>query len=401
MNSVPSGERIKIGFFGRRNAGKSSLVNAVTSQPLSVVSDIAGTTTDIVKKAMEILPLGPVVIIDTPGIDDEGALGSLRVKRASEMMDLCDMAVIVIDASRGISDYENQLAKKFTDSKTPFIVCINKCDLMSEEDKESLDLGSSNVLEQAKQIVYVSSFRQDDIEKLKNAIIGMVPDKKEKYIVRDLISEGDNVVLVIPIDESAPKGRLILPQQLVLRELLDMKCNALCARPETLGALLDGLKEAPSLVITDSQAFKEVAAIVPESVRLTSFSVLMARYKGDFKLLLGGSDAIDLLQDGDKVLVSEACTHHRQCNDIGTVKIPALLGKYTGKNLEFTFTEGGEFPEDLSKYTLIVHCGGCMINETEMKARLKKASENNIPIVNYGMLFAKINGILARISNML
>lgn len=401
MNNIPAGERIHIGFFGRRNAGKSSLVNAVTNQSLSVVSDVAGTTTDIVKKSMEILPLGPVVIIDTPGIDDEGALGELRVGKTWQGLSLCDIAVIVIDASGEIGDYENELAKALASNGTPFILCVNKKDLLSAIDMEAFKPNMDDPISKAVRVVYTSSFDKEDIEKLKMAIVEMVPEKKEKYIVRDLLRAGDNVVLVIPIDESAPKGRIILPQQLVLRELLDMKCNAICCQPESLGKVIDNQKEPPSLVITDSQAFKEVAGILPESIRLTSFSVLMARYKGDFESLLDGASAIDKLQDGDKVLIAEACTHHRQCNDIGTVKIPALLKKYTGKNLEFSFVSGGEFPENVDGYKLVVHCGGCMIGEAEMKSRMKLAKQKNVPIVNYGMLFAKINGILERISNIL
>lgn len=401
MNNIPAGERIHIGFFGRRNAGKSSLVNAVTNQSLSVVSDVAGTTTDIVKKSMEILPLGPVVIIDTPGIDDEGTLGELRVGKTWQGLSLCDIAVIVIDASGEIGDYENELAKALASNGTPFIICVNKKDLLSAIDMEAFKPNTDDPISKAGQVVFTSSFDKEDIEKLKMAIVGMVPEKKEKYIVRDLVRAGDNVVLVIPIDESAPKGRIILPQQLVLRELLDMKCNAICCQPESLGKVIDNQKEPPSLVITDSQAFKEVAGILPESIRLTSFSVLMARYKGDFESLLDGASAIDKLQDGDKVLIAEACTHHRQCNDIGTVKIPALLKKYTGKNLEFSFVSGGEFPENVDGYKLVVHCGGCMIGEAEMKSRMKLAKQKNVPIVNYGMLFAKINGILERISNIL
>lgn len=401
MNNIPAGERIHIGFFGRRNAGKSSLVNAVTNQSLSVVSDVAGTTTDIVKKSMEILPLGPVVIIDTPGIDDEGTLGELRVGKTWQGLSLCDIAVIVIDASGEIGDYENELAKALASNGTPFILCVNKKDLLSAIDMEAFKPNMDDPISKAGQVVFTSSFDKEDIEKLKMAIVEMVPEKKEKYIVRDLVRAGDNVVLVIPIDESAPKGRIILPQQLVLRELLDMKCNAICCQPESLGKVIDNQKEPPSLVITDSQAFKEVAGILPESIRLTSFSVLMARYKGDFESLLDGASAIDKLQDGDKVLIAEACTHHRQCNDIGTVKIPALLKKYTGKNLEFSFVSGGEFPENVDGYKLVVHCGGCMIGEAEMKSRVKLAKQKNVPIVNYGMLFAKINGILERISNIL
>lgn len=408
MNSVPSGERIHIGIFGRRNAGKSSMINAITGQELAVVSDFPGTTTDPVKKAMEILPLGPVVLIDTPGIDDEGTLGEKRVEKAMGVIDQCDMALIIMDITGIISSYEIELIKAFDKKNIPYILVLSKKDLLVANESMSLlsegickSLEDLSIKLNPNHIEEVSMYDKDDIHRLKEAIARFLPDKKEKYIVRDLVQKGDTVILVIPIDEAAPKGRIILPQQMVLRELLDNECIAICVQPETLRSSLDGLKNEPSLVITDSQAFKEVASILPESIRLTSFSVLMAKYKGDFESLLDGASAIDKLQDGDKVLIAEACTHHRQCNDIGTVKIPALLTKYTGKELQFSFTSGGEFPGNLDEYKMVVHCGGCMIGEAEMKSRMALAKQNGVAIVNYGMLFAKINGILERISNIL
>lgn len=394
MNSVPSGERIHIGFFGKRNAGKSSLVNAVLGQDLSIVSDVAGTTTDPVKKAMELLPLGPVVIIDTPGLDDEGELGHKRVEKTRDILSQCDVAVIVVDVTTRPGKLEEELIVELKKRNIPYILVLNKMDMLSRQ-------GFLGLKDYKEDHILVSACDKASIERLKEKIIEITPRNKEKYIVCDLVNEGDSVVLVIPIDEAAPKGRIILPQQLVLRELLDKKCNAICCQVHTLSGVLENLKTPPSLVITDSQAFKEVAHIVPSTVRLTSFSVLMARYKGDMELLLTGASAIDLLEDHDRILVAEACTHHRQCNDIGTVKIPTLLKKYTGKELEFSFSSGGEFPDDISDFKLIVHCGGCMINEASMKARMDKARESKVPMVNYGMLFAKINGILERISNIL
>ncbi len=392
MNNVPSGERLHIGFFGKRNAGKSSLVNAVLGQDLSIVSDVAGTTTDPVKKAMELLPLGPIVIIDTPGLDDEGELGEKRVEKTRDILGQCDIAVVVVDVTLGLGELENALITELKARNIPYIVVLNKMDMLSRQ-------GFLGISGNKDEHISVSAYDAVSIERLKEKIIKLAPCDKEKYIVSDLVDEGDSVVLVIPIDEAAPKGRIILPQQLVLRELLDKKCNAICCQVQTLSGILNNLKNPPSMVITDSQAIKEVAAIVPESVRLTTFSILMAKYKGDFDFLLSGAGAIDSLCENDKILVSEACSHHRQCNDIGTVKIPALLQKYTGKTFDFSFTSGGEFPEDISEYKLIIHCGACMINEASMKSRMDKAKEKHVPMINYGMLFAKINGILFRISN--
>ncbi len=386
LNGVVSAERLHIGFFGLRNAGKSSLVNAVTGQELSVVSDIKGTTTDPVKKAMELLPLGPVVIIDTPGFDDEGTLGELRVKKTREILSLTDIAVLVVDASIGLSDTDNQLISLFKEKNTPFILAFNKSDLIKEE----ITLKNDNE-------ILVSAVNNQNINELKELIGKLVKQKEQnKPIVADLLNKGDTVILVIPIDESAPKGRIILPQQLVLRELLDNNCTAVCCKETDLKNTLNALKEKPALVITDSQVFNYVSGVLDDDILLTSFSILFARYKGDLKTLVNGAKALKNLKENANLLISEGCTHHRQCNDIGTVKIPAWVEKFTGKKLNFEFTSGGEFPEDLEKYDLIIHCGGCMLNEKEMKSRLSKANIQNIPIVNYGVVIALMNGILKR-----
>ena len=385
LNEVSSGERIHIGFFGMRNAGKSSLVNAFTGQNLSVVSDVKGTTTDPVRKAMELLPLGPVVIIDTPGIDDEGTLGEMRVQKAKEILSKTDIAILVCDATKGVSDYDESLIAIFAEKKIPYVIAYNKSDLLAET-KES----KGNT-------VYVSAVTGENIELLKNTVASLTKTKEEKkYIVSDLINEGDVVVLVTPIDESAPKGRLILPQQQTIRDILDKGGIVLTVQTNQLESALNSLKEKPRIVITDSQAFGKVSDIVPEDIPLTSFSILFARYKGELKSLVDGADALEKLSDGDKVLISEGCTHHRQCNDIGTVKMPGWIKKYTGKDITFEFTSGCEFPEDLSAYALVVHCGGCMLNEREMKSRQEKAISEAVPMVNYGMAIAKMNGILKR-----
>lgn len=385
LNEVGSGERLHIGFFGMRNAGKSSLVNAFTGQSLSVVSDVKGTTTDPVKKAMELLPLGPVLIIDTPGIDDEGELGKLRVQKAREILSKTDVAVLVCDALKDFSGYDERLIEIFKEKNIPYVIAFNKSDLLSEK-KES----DGNK-------VYVSALTGEGVDLLKNTVASISKVKEEKrYIVSDLISEGDVVVLVTPIDESAPKGRLILPQQQTIRDILDKGAVAVTTQVFTLTKTLSSLKEKPRMVITDSQAFGEVSKLVPDNIPLTSFSILFARYKGELKSLIEGAAALDNLSDGDKVLISEGCTHHRQCGDIGTVKMPAWIKKHTGKNITFDFTSGGEFPTDLSEYALVVHCGGCMLNEREMKSRQEKAESSAVPMVNYGMAIAHMNGILKR-----
>ncbi len=391
MNLTKS-ERPHIAFFGRTNSGKSSLVNAVTNQNLSVVSDIKGTTTDPVEKSMEILPLGPVVIIDTAGVNDgvndaENKLGQLRVKKTMQVLGKTDIAVLVVDSTIGLQKEDEELIKVFEERKIPYLIGFNKSDLFPHT--------SNSTLNEAGEKLYLSAKTGEGIYELKEKLGHIFNEnKKEKYIIKDKLKQGDIVILVIPIDESAPKGRIILPQQNVLRECLDAHTNVICTQPENLKEILN--KITPNLVITDSQAFNKVKEIVPENIILTSFSILMAKYKGKLEELVIGAETISKLNDGDKVLISEACTHHRQCNDIGTVKFPKWIKDFSGKNIEFEFTQGGEFPQDLSNYKLIVHCGGCMINEAEMQSRIKKAKEQNIPIVNYGMAIAYMNGILDR-----
>lgn len=385
LNGVVSAERVHIGFFGLRNAGKSSVVNAVTGQELSVVSDVKGTTTDPVQKAMEILPLGPVVVIDTPGIDDEGALGEKRVEKTYTILNKTHIAVLVVDALKGKQQADNELVSVFEKKSIPYIVVYNKSDLLSE-------------IPTAKQNeVYVSALKNENINELKEKMASLLKsDTKEKYIVSDLLSEGDTVVLVIPIDESAPKGRLILPQQMTIRDVLQKNCTVVACQVNELKSTLDNLVKKPRLVITDSQAFGAVSKIVPENLLLTSFSILMARYKGDLGALVDGAVKLNSIKDGDKILISEGCTHHRQCNDIGTVKIPGWIRNYTKCEPEFVFTSGGEFPKDLSGLSLIVHCGGCMLNDKEMNYRLSSAKEQGVPIVNYGVAIAQMHGILKR-----
>lgn len=385
LNQTVSAERIHISFFGMRNAGKSSIVNAITGQSLSVVSDVKGTTTDPVKKAMELLPLGPVVITDTPGIDDEGVLGEKRVEKTREILAKTDIAVLVADAVKGLSSADNALLKEFDERKLPFLIVFNKCDLL-----ESVPETEGNT-------VYASAKNGTNITLIKEKLGEFAKSvKTEKFIVADLIKEDDLVILVTPIDESAPKGRLILPQQLTLREILDKRAIAITCQDTQLKKTLESLSHKPALVITDSQVFGKVSPIVPEDIPLTSFSVLMARYKGELGSLTKGSEKLKSLKDGDKVLISEGCTHHRQCNDIGTVKIPQWIRDYSGAEPEFSFTSGGEFPKDLSDYALIVHCGGCMLTEKEMQNRISQANAQSIPIVNYGMAIATMNGILER-----
>ncbi len=384
LNETVSAERIHIGFFGMRNAGKSSLVNAVTGQELSVVSEVKGTTTDPVKKAMELLPLGPVLIIDTPGFDDAGSLGEKRVAKTNEILAKTDIAVLAVDPAAGLSDGDRTLLSLFAVRKLPYLLVYTKADLVRPENPEPGAL-------------LVSSVTREGVDALKNRLGDFAKTvKRDKKILADLVTPGDVVVLVIPIDESAPKGRLILPQQQVLRELLDLYCVPVCCQPETLAATLDSLKAPPRLVVTDSQAFKAVAAIVPDDVPLTSFSILFARYKGELTQLLEGAAAVRALKTGDRVLISEGCTHHRQCNDIGTVKLPNMLRKLSGAEPAFSFTSGGEFPADLSSYALVVHCGGCMLSETEMRHRLDVAKAAGVPIVNYGVAIASATGILER-----
>lgn len=385
LNETASGERLHIGFFGKRNAGKSSLVNAVTNQNMAVVSEVKGTTTDPVRKAMELLPLGPVVIIDTPGFDDEGELGALRVEKTNEILGRTDIAVLVVDAAAGAGEAEKELKDIFKKKSIPYITAYNKSDLLSERKA----LGENEI--------YVSAKTGESIKELKE-LIGAFSGKtkSKKKLVSDLIGLGDTVVLVIPIDASAPKGRLILPQQMVIRDALDCHASVLLCQPEELSETLRGLTKPPRLVITDSQAFGRVARDVPSEVMLTSFSILMARYKGELKTLVRGAMKLSELRDGDRVLISEGCTHHRQCGDIGTVKLPAWIEKFSGAKPEYSFTSGGGFPQDLSEFKLIIHCGGCMLNEREMQSRIARAAAAGVPIVNYGTAIAQMHGILSR-----
>ena len=390
LNETVSAERLHIAFFGRRNAGKSSLVNAVIGQKLAVVSDVPGTTTDPVKKAMELLPLGPVVIIDTPGYDDAGALGELRVQKTNEILNKTDIAVLVYDAAVGLSGEDLALLEKLRAQKLPVVLAANKWDLASA--------GAANSLPPAGEApMLVSALTGEGVKELKEQLAALGRSAKEpKYILADLVKQGDVVILVTPIDESAPRGRLILPQQLTLRELLDLHCVPVCCQVEELPTLLDNLKTPPRLVVTDSQAFGRVSPLVPVSIPLTSFSILFARYKGQLSTLAAGAKALSRLKDGDRVLISEGCTHHRQCNDIGSVKIPGWVRNYSGKTLDFSFSSGGEFPENLSGFALVIHCGGCMLNEAAMQHRIRTAEACGVPIVNYGMAIAQMHGILDR-----
>lgn len=380
-----SAERLHIAFFGLRNAGKSSLVNAVCGQKLSLVSEIRGTTTDPVQKAMEILPIGPVVIIDTPGMDDEGALGEMRVRRALQTLDKTDVAVLVVDAQRGMSALDGTLRDTFQEKKIPYIIAYNKCDLLS------------SVPEAGEREIYVSAEQGINVHALRERL-GSVAGKTEstRRLAGDLFSPGDVIVLVTPIDESAPKGRMILPQQQMIREVLDNGAVNLIVQPSELPGALHMLREKPKMVVTDSQVFGKVSAMVPDDVLLTSFSILFARYKGELTAAVRGAAALDRLHDGDTVLISEGCTHHRQCGDIGTVKLPKWIAGYTKKTLQYAFTSGGEFPEDLSPYALIVHCGACMLTEREMHSRLQRATASGVPMTNYGIAIAQMHGILRR-----
>ena len=394
LNDKVSAERVHIGFFGLRNAGKSSVVNAVTGQSLSLVSETKGTTTDPVQKAMELLPIGPVVIIDTPGIDDVGTLGEMRVKRALQVLDKTDIAILVVDADKGLQQADQELLKLFEEKKIPHITVYNKSDLLATVPSLPKKQPEKN------DVIYVSAKNGDQIYELKERIGALTKAASakadEKRILADLIQPEDVVVLVVPIDSAAPKGRLILPQQQTIRDVLESGAISVVTRETELPQTLRALGKKPSLVITDSQAFQKVNADTPADVPLTSFSILFARYKGDLKEAVHGAAQLDKLQNGDTVLISEGCTHHRQCGDIGTVKLPNWIRNYTGKELSFEFTSGGEFPEDLSPYALVVHCGGCMLNDREMKARIARAVAQNVPITNYGICIAQVHGILRR-----
>ena len=382
LNSTQSAERIHIGFFGCRNVGKSSIVNKITNQEMSIVSKIKGTTTDPVKKSMEILPLGPVLIIDTPGIDDEGTLGEERIKRTKKVLKTCDIAVLITEANRPFNSFENELIDTFNENKTNYIVVKNKCDLVPNHGKED-------------GVIFASAKYNTGIEEIKEAIAKFTK-QEERFFVKDLVKKGDLVLLVTPIDGSAPKGRIILPQQQAIRDILDAEGTILVTKETTLKDTLNSLGRKPDLVITDSQVFKVVSEIVPDDIPLTSFSILMSRYKGFLDEAIKGAEEIDKIEDGDSILISEGCTHHRQCEDIGTVKIPNLLKKYTGKTIHFEWTNGGNFPDDLKKFKLVIHCGGCMLNDLEMKRRMEIAKENNVPFTNYGITISYLNGILDR-----
>ena len=384
LNNVPSSERVHISFFGRRNVGKSSLINAVTGQNLSIVSDVKGTTTDPVLKTMELLPIGPVVIIDTAGIDDEGKIGELRVEKTLDILRKTDIAILVVDSNDGIKEEDRKLLKNIEDRKIPYIICYNKSDL-----KEVVNLKENEISVSAKNNI--------NIYELKELIGKIVKGGNKKRLIGDSINKGDIIILVVPIDKSAPKGRLILPQQQAIRDILDSNGICITVQDTELEETLKLINRKPKLVITDSQVFKKVAKIVPEDIEMTSFSILMLQYKGELQVALEGVKKLESLKDGDNVFISEACTHHRQCEDIGTVKLPNWIREYTKKDLNFSFTSGGEFPKDLSKYELIIHCGGCMINEKEMKYRINEAIRQGVPITNYGIVISYVNGILERI----
>ena len=393
MNATPRGERPHIALFGRRNAGKSSLVNAIANQQLAIVSEIKGTTTDPVYKAMELLPLGPVLLIDTPGLDDEGVLGDLRVQKTREVLAKTDIAVIVCDSRDGTGELELDTISLIKDRKLPFVVVLNKCDLYRPAPEFLQDIRKQTGAE----VLCVSATTREGIHELKEYLAGIVPDEdSQRTLVRDLLKPNDFVVLVVPIDSAAPKGRLILPQQQVIRDVLESGAISIVTRETELKQTLEKLGTKPRLVITDSQAFEKVSAETPRDIPLTSFSILFARYKGDLEELIKGARAIDSLKEGDRVLISEGCTHHRQCDDIGTVKLPRWIGKYTGKQLAFDFSSGNHFPDNLNEYNLVVHCGACMLNRREMNHRIRTASAKAVPIVNYGVLIAYMQGILDR-----
>ena len=385
LNDTPSANRIHIGFFGCRNAGKSSVVNAITGQELAVVSDVLGTTTDPVQKAMELLPLGPVMIIDTPGFDDVGELGEKRIQKTKQILNRTDIAVLVVDAKKGFTATDKQLLALIQEKELPYLIIYNKSDLLEKIPKEE------------EHSIYISALGKIGIRECKEKLAHQIPtEDMTLQIVGDLLCPGDLAVLVIPIDSAAPKGRLILPQQQVIRDILEAGAAAVTVRNTELARTLQKLEGKVRMVITDSQAFEEVAAIVPKEIPLTSFSILMARFKGYLETAVKGIQAVDSLKDGDRILVSEGCTHHRQCEDIGTVKLPNWFLKYTGKDLKFEWSSGREFKEDLSPYAMVIHCGGCMLNEREVKYRMKCAVDQGIPFTNYGIAIAYMKGILQR-----
>ncbi len=384
LNAVSSSERVHIGFFGCRNAGKSSVVNAVTGQSLCVVSDVAGTTTDPVKKAMELLPLGPVVMVDTPGFDDSGDLGELRIQKTREVLRSSDLAVLVANAQTGLNETDKKLLSLFAEQNIPFILAYNKADLITPPEPGDNEL-------------YISAKTGWHIHELKEKVAQLANGRENRRkLIADLLCPGDTVVLVTPIDSAAPKGRLILPQQQTIRDVLEAGATAVVTRETELAQTLKALAVPPRMVVTDSQAFEAVAAVTPPEVPLTSFSILFARYKGNLRQAVEGAAYLDCLQSGDTVLICEGCTHHRQCDDIGTVKLPKWINAYTGKDLRYAFTSGGEFPENLSSFALIIHCGGCMLNGREMSARANFAAQAGIPMTNYGVAIAQMHGILKR-----
>lgn len=391
FNQTPTSERVHIGIFGRRNAGKSSILNALTGQNMAIVSDIKGTTTDPVSKAMELLPLGPVVMIDTPGIDDDGPLGKLRVQKSYQVLNRTDIALLVADARTGLTVEEKSLLAKICEKKIPYVIAFNKSDLSGESIVTERQQGISDERETS---LTVSAATGENIHELKELLASLKPHEEKRRIIGDFLKPNDFVVLVVPIDKAAPKGRLILPQQQTIRDILDAKATAIVVQETELADTLQNLGKTPRMVVTDSQVFEKVAAIVPKEIPLTSFSILFARYKGELEAFCEGIRAVEQLKDGDGILICEGCTHHRQCGDIGTQKIPQWLESHTGKKLVFSFTSGVEFPEDLKPYRLIVHCGGCMLNQREMKYRIACAKDSGTPITNYGMIIAYMKGIL-------
>lgn len=394
LNNTPSAERIHIGIFGRRNAGKSSLINALTGQNLAIVSDVKGTTTDPVLKAMELLPLGPVVMIDTPGLDDTGELGALRIQKTYQILNKTDIALVVIDTTVGMTDADAAILTRIQEKEIPYLLVWNKADQLGTDAELKGDFAGSIPKDHS---ILISASTGSHIHELKEKLASLVPTQgNDRRIVSDLIRPGDFVVLVVPIDKAAPKGRLILPQQQTIRDILDTGATAIVTRDTELSDTLNRLGELPSLVITDSQAFEKVARLTPPEVPLTSFSILFARYKGNLNTVVNGARALDMLKDQDTVLICEGCTHHRQCEDIGTVKLPRWIREHTGKSLNFVFTSGTEFPTDLRPYRMIIHCGGCTLNEREMQFRLKCAEDAGIPITNYGTAIAYMKGILER-----
>ena len=394
MNQTPASERVHISFFGKRNAGKSSVINAVTGQDLAIVSSVMGTTTDPVYKSMELLPLGPVVVIDTPGIDDEGELGALRVRKSYQVLNKTDIAILVVDSTTGKGEEEFALLHKFHEKHIPYLVVYNKIDLLSVEEIKNLAMSvrAGEVL--------ASAADGMNIQELKEKIATLKPEDTHQYpLIQDLIDPLDLVILVVPIDKAAPKGRLILPQQQTIRDILERGALSLVVRDTELKSTLDHFLAqgvCPKLVVTDSQAFARVSKAVPENITLTSFSILFSRYKGELETQLKGIAALSSIEDGDRILIAEGCTHHRQCGDIGTCKMPEWIRNYTGKKPVFEFTSGTEFPDDVSSYKMVVHCGGCMLNEREMKYRIACCQDQGVPITNYGILIAQVTGILKR-----